>query len=108
MKDLTVILENIRNAVERYQNQTLKFVAEQSYILRDLTTNLADLEVYRADYYDQWLNVYFTCKHTTDAARTKWSDNEVKELHRIRMVMRGAYKVVDSIRSTISSNKFEN
>ena len=108
MKELIDILSDINNSIERYQHLQLKQVSEQSDILRDLTTALAQLEVYRADYYDEWLNVYFTCKHSSDAARVKWADNEVKELHRIRKIMRGGYKVVESIRSTISVSKREN
>ncbi len=108
MKPLEEILLNINDSVDRYQTLLLKNVSEQSDILRDLTTALSQLEVHRADYYDQWLNVYFTCKHTSDAARCKWADNEVKELHRIRKIMRGGYKVVESIRSTISVSKREN
>ena len=80
MKPLEEILFNINDSVDRYQTLLLKNVSEQSDILRDLTTALSQLEVHRADYYDQWLNVYFTCKHTSDAARCKWADNEVKEL----------------------------
>ena len=108
MKTLEEILDGINNSVDSYQTLLLKNVSEQSNILRDLTTNLHQLETYRADYYDDWLNVYFTCKHSSDAARCKWADNEIKELHRIRKIMRGGYKVVESIRSTISVSKREN
>ena len=108
MKPLETILAKINESVDNYQTQQSKFVSEQSEVLRQLTTSLAQLEIHRADYYDTWLNVYFTCKHTSDAARTKWADNEVKELHRIRKIMRGGYKVVESIRSTISVYKREN
>lgn len=108
MKSLQELLENIQDAIERYQTLHLKQVPDQSDILRILTTNLEQLEVYRADYYDDWLNIYFTCDATSDAQKTKWCDNKVPELHRIRKIMRGAYKVVDSIRSTISVYKREN
>jgi len=108
MKQLEEILLIINEQIDAYQTLQLKQVSEQSEILKKLSTALAQLEVHRADYYDQWLNVYFMCKHNSDAARCKWADNEVKELHRIRKIMRGGYKVVESIRSTISVGKKEN
>jgi hypothetical protein len=87
----------------------LKLVSDQSNILRSLTTNLAQLETYRADYYDKWLDVYFKQKKgTTNAAAEKIADREVSELHKIRKIMRGGYKVCDAIRSTISIYKKEN
>lgn len=109
MRELDEILIDIARYIEMYQNMKLKLVSDQSNILRSLTTNLAQLEVYRADYYDLWLDVYFKQKNgVSNAAAEKLADKEVKELHHIRKIMRGAYKVCDSIRSTISVNKNEN
>lgn len=107
MEELEQILINIQDAIERYQTLTLKDVHTQSNILRKLTTNLAQLETYRAEYYDQWLNCYFSSKEQSNAAKEKQCDRDVPELHMIRKVMRGAYRVVDSIRSTISVYKAE-
>ena len=108
MKDEIEILADIARYIEMYQNMKLKLVSDQSNILRSLTTNLAQLETYRADYYDEWLDVYFKHENQSNAAREKLADKEVHQLHRIRMIMRGAYKVTESIRSTISANKKEN
>ena len=108
MKDDIEILAEISRYIEMYQEMKLKLVSDQSNILRSLTTNLAHLETYRADYYDEWLDVYFRNKDLSNAAREKIADKEVPQLHRIRKVMRGGYKVTDSIRSTISVNKKEN
>jgi len=110
MKELEDILQDIQDTIEKYQNMKLKLVAEQSDYLRTLTTNLAQLEIYRADYYDEWLDVYFKNKNNgeTNAASEKIADVKISELHTIRKIMRGGYKVCDAIRSTISIYKQEN
>lgn len=109
MKPLEDILIEIQDTIENYQNMKLKLVADQSNYLRILTTNLAQLETYRADYYDKWLDEYFLQKgNFSNAAAEKVADNKVSELHTIRMIMRGGYKVCDAIRSTISIYKKEN
>ena len=108
MKDEIEILAEVARYIEMYQEMKLKLVSDQSNILRSLTTNLAQLETYRADYYDEWLDVYFKHKDLSNAAREKLADKEVPQLHRIRKIMRGSYAVVNSIRSTISVNKKEN
>ncbi|MCP4354351.1 MAG: hypothetical protein GY793_01720 [Proteobacteria bacterium] len=109
MRELEDILIDINRYIELYQNMKLKLVSDQTNILRSLTTNLAQLETYRADYYDLWLDVYFQQKGSvSNAAAEKIADKEVNELHKIRKIMRGGYKVCDSIRSTISVYKQEN
>lgn len=105
--DLYTILDNINRAVEQYHNLQLTLVKDQSEILRGLTTNLYFLEKYRIESYETWQSVYFQSKGTSGAAKEREADFKVPELYKIRRIMEGGYKVVDSIRSTISIYKKE-
>ena len=105
MRTLNEILTDVVECSEEYRTLDLKFILEQSEILRKLSCALLDLEFYRSELYDDWLDVYFTCKATSDAAKGKLADKQSKELHKIRKIGRGGYKLQDSIRSTISANK---
>jgi len=105
MRELNEILIDVQECSEDYRTLKLKNVSEQSEILRRLSCALQDLEFYRADLYDDWLDIYFSCKATSNASKTKLADNQLRELHRIRMVMRGGHKLQDSMRSTISVNR---
>lgn len=105
--DLYTILDNINKAVEGYHNLQLNLVRDQSELLRGLTTNLYFLEKYRIEAYEEWQSVYFQSKGTSGAAKEREADFKVPELYKIRRIMEGGYKVVDSIRSTISIYKKE-
>lgn len=105
--DLYTILDNINRLIEDYHNLQLTLVKDQSEILRGLTTNLYFLEKYRIEAYETWQSVYFQSKGTSGAAKEREADFKVPELYKIRRIMEGGYKVVDSIRSTISIYKKE-
>lgn len=107
MKDLITILNDINTEVDKYHNLKLTLVKDQSEILRALTTNLYFLESHRIDSYKTWQSVYFQSKGTSHAAKEREADNKVTDIYMIRRIMTGAYKVVDSIRSTISIYKKE-
>ena len=108
MKDLFSILNDINKLVEDYHSLQLNLVRDQSEILRGLTTNLYFLEKHRIDAYESWQSVYFQSKGTSGAAKEREADFKVPELYKLRRIMEGGYKVVDSIRSTISIYKKEN
>lgn len=105
--DLYTILDNIDKWIENYHNLKLVLVKDQSEILRGLTTNLYFLEKYRIEAYETWQSVYFQSKGTSGAAKEREADFKVPELYKIRRITEGGYKVVDSIRSTISIYKKE-
>lgn len=105
MKPLEEILQKINDSVERYESQKLGLVHDQSEILRNLSTNLYFLTEHRIHYNKEWLSVYFQSKGTSDAARQREADFAVQHLYKIRHLMRSAEKVLDSLRSTISTNK---
>lgn len=107
MKDLQTILNDINTLIEDYHNLQLNLVREQSEILRGLTTNLYFLEAHRIDAYETWQSRYFESKGGSAAAKQREADFKVPELYKIRRTMEGGYKVVDSIRSTISIYKKE-
>lgn len=107
MNDLTTILNDINRLIENYHNLKLTLVHDQSEILRGLTTNLYFLEKHRIDAYESWQSVYFQSKGTSGAAKEREADFKVPELYKLRRIMEGGYKVVDSIRSTISIYKKE-
>jgi hypothetical protein len=105
--ELTTILDSINTLIDKYHNMQLNLVKDQSEILRGLTTNLYFLERHRIDAYQTWQSVYFQSKGSSGAAKEREADFKVPEIYQIRRIMTGAYKVVDSIRSTISIYKKE-
>lgn len=107
MRELETILTDINTLIDKYHNLQLNLVRDQSEILRGLTTNLYFLEAYRIQYYNKWQSVYFNSMGKTGAAKEREADHDVPEIYQVRRIMTGAYKVVDSIRSTISIYKKE-
>ena len=106
-KELSEILNNIDDCAQRYEALELINTLAQGEILRKLTSNLFFLEKHRIQAHTDWMEVYYSCKQTSNAARAQWADNEVKELYLIRRTMESGYKLVDAIRSTISIYKKE-
>lgn len=107
MKPLHEILEQIDEAVDTYHTLQLKMVLEQSEILRKLTTGLYFLEQHRVEAKEKWNSTYFQSQGKTNAAKEREADIKCPEIYQIRRIMTGGYKVVDSIRSTISVNRKE-
>jgi len=107
MKELQEILQNIDQCVERYDSMPLTDTLAQSDVLRSLTSNLFYLEKHRVKAHSDWMEVYYSCKQTSNAARAQWADNEVKELYMIRRTMESGYQLTNAIRSTISIYKKE-
>lgn len=107
MKQLEAILTAINEEVDKYHQLQLKAVLDQSEILRNLTSNLYFLEQYRIEAHEKWLSVYHNSQAKSAAGKEREADNVVRELYLIRRVMTSGYRVVDSIRSTISIHKRE-
>ena len=103
------ILKNIDDAINDYNDLKLfNCNLQLSEILRKLNSNLFYLERHRLHYYKKWQSVYFQSKGSSDAAKTRESDNQVIELYQLRRLMTSAYKIVDGIRSQIGIYKQEN
>ena len=98
-------LEQINKAVDDYHTLKLSLVSEQSEILRNLSTGLYHLELFRVEAHEKWQSVYFNSEGKTNAAKEKEADFKVPELYKIRRIMTGAKIVTDAVRSTISSNR---
>lgn len=104
MKPLEEILANINKSVSDYETKKLSFTQEQSEILRDLSVNLHWLAEHRIIYHEQWLGIYFETSGS-NASKEREADFRIPELYKIRHFMSSGYKVLDSLRSTISANK---
>ena len=107
-KELNIIFDEVNKAVERYEVCRLSFTSDQSDILRTLSTNYHWLTEHRIKYNSDWLSVYFSSKASSVSAREKEADFRVPELYQVRRFMDSTSKVLDSLRSTISSNKATN
>jgi hypothetical protein len=105
MKDLNRILENINSAVERYEIQKLSLTQDQSEILRDLSVNFHWLAEHKIDANKKWNWAYFNSKEKSVAGKERQADFEVPEMYTIRQMLASSKVVLDSIRSTISTNK---
>jgi len=107
MTNLEEILATIRASVDEYEGLDLNETKTQAETLRTLTNNLFYLEAHRVDAYKKWHSVYFQSTSTTNAGKEREADMQVQDLYLIRRVMTSGYRVVDSIRSTISVFKRE-
>jgi len=105
MKALTEILETINNSVIRYETCKLSFTQDQSEILRDISTAMHWLAEHRIEANKDWMYAYFNSKEKSAAAKEREADFKVPEMYKIRHLMTSTGKVMDSIRSTISTNK---
>ena len=107
------ILEEISNAVKRYNslNNELVFndIEKLSGILKNLSSNLFYLEEYRSDYHKAYNDIMHNCIKegwTISKAEVEAKD-KVPELYMLRRLMTSAYKITDSIRTNISYLKSE-
>ena len=105
MKELTGILEKINKSIETYEACKLSFTIDQSEILRDLSTSLHWLSEHRIQANKDWMYAYFNSKEKSATAKEREADFKVPEMYKIRHLMASGYKVLESLRSTISANK---
>lgn len=104
MKQLNEILKTIEEANERFRVQKLSQVADQSTILRDLSCSYYDLIEHKRIEREQWLNAYNNHKGS-HAAKEREADTKVMEYDIIKDLLKAVSIMIDSLRSTISSNK---
>jgi hypothetical protein len=105
MRDLKNIIEVLNNSIERYETCQLGLVADQSEILRDLSTSLHWLEEHRVKAYADWMSYYFNSKGKTNAEKEREAEKMCPELYMIRHFISSGRLVFDSVRSTLSANK---
>ena len=104
MRSLTEILAKIDEATERYETQQLGLVQDQAEILRDLSTALHFLVPHKIEAHKQWLEAYYNHKGS-NPQKERHADKTVPDLYMIRHFLNSGYKVMESIRSTLSANK---
>ena len=102
---LTEILAKIDQATEKYDTCKIGDTHTQSEILKEMSTALHFLISHKVDAHKAWLKAYYECKEKSATSKEKHADNTVPELYIIRHFMTSGYKIVDSLRTTISANK---
>lgn len=105
MKELNGILEKINQAIERYEIQKLSLTHDQSEILRDLSVNFHWLAEHKIEANKNWNWAYFNSTEKSVAGKEREADFKVPEMYTIRQYLTSSKVVLDSIRSTISTNK---
>lgn len=105
MRDLKDILAVLNASIERYETLKLGLVADQSEILRDLSTSLHWLEEHRVKAYADWMSYYFNSKGKSNAEKEREAEQKCPELYMIRHFIGSGRLVFDSVRSTLSANK---
>ena len=104
---LEEVLDNLKSAVERYQNVPLIEVMELSEILRDLGCNLSYLVQLRKEYYLDFQSVVFNSKASSTSAKIKEAEMRVPELDEVRKILHHYSELQKDLRSQISLWKNE-
>lgn len=95
-------LNKITEIIDTYNSLSIPDALSVSGLLKELSSELFFLEKHRSDYFNKHSEIMF--KETTSAAKARIkADYEVPEIYLLRRVMNAAYRVCDSMRSTISS-----
>lgn len=95
-------LASITSIIEEYNNLSVPSAPQVSALLRKLTSELFFLEKYRADYHTDHNTILLNRNGSVAAAQIEAND-KVKELYLLRRIMNAAYRVVDAMRSNIST-----
>lgn len=104
MKPLSEILENINKANDTYRTLELKETAEQSLILRDLSCCFLDLVMWKDEFRNNWIDAYNESTGS-NAKKEREADDKVRELEKVRDILKAIEHQMNAIRSTISANK---
>ena len=99
-------LDKLNDLVDEYNDMAIPTAMALSNILKQLTSQLFYLGKYRADYKFKYNGIIFNStkgKAMSVAAATVKAEQEVPELYMLRYIMKGAYGVVDALRTNIST-----
>ena len=99
-------LSKINQLVDEYNDIAIPTAMSLSNILKQMTSQLFYLGKYRADYKLKYNGIIFNStkgKSMSVAAATIKAEQEVPELYMLRYVMKGAYGVIDALRTNIST-----
>ena len=103
--ELTKILSNIDECIERLETLQLGLTHERTEQLDKLSSNYYWLTSHRDKAHKDWMSYYFNSKANSSAAKEREADMKVPELYTIRHFMASTKLVIDSLRTSISANK---
>lgn len=95
-------LDKITEIIETYNSLSVPDAISLSGLLRELTSELFFLEKHRAEFHDKHNAIMFNFDGAVSRATIK-ANTEVPELYLLRRIMNAAYRVVDALRSNIST-----
>jgi len=104
---LNEVLNNLDDVVKKYHNIPLIQKYELSECLRDLGCNLAYLVTLREEYYSEFKTREKNSKESSQAARTRDAEYQVKELEYIRKILKHYSEIQKDLRTQISLYKNE-
>lgn len=105
MKPLEEILNNLREAVERYENVPLIETHELSEILRIVGVNLSYLVGVRKHYYHKFQSVVFNSTAKSTSGKVKEAEYKVQELDEVRKILAHFGELQKDLRTQISLHK---
>jgi hypothetical protein len=103
--ELTEILTNINNLVEKLDTLKLGLTHDRVEVLDKLAINYYRLTEHRDRAHKDWMSVYFNSKANSNAAKEKEEGARVPELYKLSRLMSSTKLVIDSLRTSISANK---
>lgn len=107
MRQLQDILTEFNELHEKYSTLQMKFVREQSEILRGLSCVYKEMADHRIIYHEKWMSHKYNSTAKSNAAKESEADMKVPEIYQLRHIMSSCKMVIDSVRSTISIYKQE-
>ena len=100
--DLISWLKSYDDRVEFYHELAWNDRAELNTLLKTMTIIMSQLEHFRTEAHKKHNGIMFEMDGPVSKSKIA-ADHEVPELYHLRRIMEAGYRIVDSIRSNISS-----
>lgn len=97
MTEFTLVLETIRQIIERYQSGEYIDEGTLKDLHRQLSTNLYYLNEFRIDFKNQWDKEYLSSQEKTHAGKEREADRRVPELYMCRKLCMAGQDVLISM-----------
>lgn len=104
MRTLEEITDRIKEARDRYELCKLSQVADQMEILRTLSICYHELDEYRIDAYNLYMD-YYNKKDGSNPIKDKYASTKVPELYLLRRTMESTNLLIKAVISTLSTAK---
>jgi Zn-finger nucleic acid-binding protein len=88
--------------VEFYEGLEWNDRGQLNTLLKEMSIIMSQLEHFRTEAHKKHNGIMYTFEGTSAKAKIK-ADYEVSELYQLRRIMEAGYRVIDAIRSNISS-----